>query len=210
MFKIVILLSGRHGRGSNMAALALGCASGLIPGATITHVIGTHSGSPALARAESMGLATAVVDPKNAEFDEALLEILLQAEPDLICLAGFMRKAPDAVLSHYPQRIVNVHPALLPSFGGKGMYGIHVHEAVLEAGCKISGCTVHFVDEEFDTGPIIAQQCVPVLDGDTAHTLAARVLTAEHSLYPEAVRWIAEGRVRVEGRRVLVTPVISI
>jgi phosphoribosylglycinamide formyltransferase 1 len=206
MFRITILLSGRHGRGSNMAALAAACDSGLIPGAVVTDVIGSHRESPAIARAAELGLNTHIAVAKDAEFEAEITRLLDETQPDLICLAGFMRKLPATVLAKFEQRIVNTHPALLPSFGGKGMYGLHVHQAVLDHGCKVSGCTVHFVDEEFDSGPILMQTCVPVLDGDTAETLAARVVAAEHETYPRAVKAIAEGRVRVEGRSVRISP----
>jgi phosphoribosylglycinamide formyltransferase-1 len=131
-----------------------------------------------------------------------LLEQLAQHDVNFIALAGFMRKIPVEVVRQFRHRLVNIHPALLPSFGGKGMYGHRVHEAVLEYGCKVSGATVHFVDEEYDSGAPILQRCVPVLDDDTAETLAARVLEIEHQIYPEALQLFAVERVRVEGRKV--------
>jgi len=120
------------------------------------------------------------------------LELLRQRHVDLIVLAGYLKLVPPAVIAAYRDRIINIHPALLPSFGGPGMYGLRVHQAVLASGVKVSGCTVHLVDEEYDRGPILAQSRVPVLPGDTAETLAARVLEAEHRLLPAVVRAAAE------------------
>lgn len=202
MFHISILLSGSHGRGSNMACLAEACREGHIPNATVANVIGTHSGSPAIERALSLGLPVTVIPWSEEGYAERLLQTLRDAETDLICLAGYLRKIPSVVLAAYSGRIINTHPALLPAFGGKGMYGIHVHEAVLAYGAKVSGCTVHFIEEEYDTGPILLQRAVPVEEDDTPETLAARVLEVEHALYPEAVKFIAEGRVAISDRRV--------
>lgn len=201
--RIAILLSGRHGRGSNMQAIAQACASGRIAGEAAL-VVGNFAQSPALARASEMGLQTLTLSSKQAEetYAQALLTALADARIDLICLAGYMRKIPDAVVSTYRDRLMNIHAALLPAFGGQGMYGPRIHEAVLEYGAKVSGCTVHFVDEGYDTGPIICQSAVPVEEGDTPETLAARVLTAEHETYPRAVALFAAGRLSVEGRRV--------
>ncbi len=210
MIRIAILLSGRHGRGSNMQAIAAACEDGRIAGQVVS-VIG-NSESPALARARDLGLPTAVVPspPRDsgpdgeADYGQALQRVLGADAPDLICLAGYIRKVPSAVVSAYAGRIMNIHNALLPSFGGRGMYGLHVHRAALEYGVKVSGCTVHFVDEGYDTGPIILQSVVPVEGGDTAETLAARVLVAEHEAFPRAVALFAAGRLQVEGRRVRV------
>jgi formyltetrahydrofolate-dependent phosphoribosylglycinamide formyltransferase len=202
MFKIAILLSGAHGRGSTLLNLANACQDGRIPDAGIVAVIGTVRSSPAMVRAREHGLPVIVVPPSAADYPKRLLGALDRSQPDLICLAGYMRKIPDEVLAAYPQRIVNIHPALLPAFGGRGMYREYVHQAVFEYGAKVTGCTVHFIDGEYDTGPIILQRTVPIHDGDTAETIAARVLDAEHAAYPEAARLIAQGRVRVEGRRV--------
>lgn len=202
MFKIAVLLSGSHGRGSTLINLASACNDGRIPNARIATVIGTVATSPAIARAREIDLPGMIVAPNTPDYAERLLAALAKAQPDLICLAGYMRKVPDELLAAYPQRIVNIHPALLPSFGGRGMYGEHVHQAVYETGVKVTGCTVHFIDADYDSGPIILQKTVPVLDDDTPDTIAARVLVAEHAAYPEAVRLIAQGKVRVNGRRV--------
>jgi phosphoribosylglycinamide formyltransferase-1 len=208
MIRIAVLLSGRHGRGSNMQAIADACADGRIQG-RIVAVVGNFD-SPALARARDLGLpATVLPSPaKGSEADaeaaygEALQLLLAAADVDLICLAGYIRKVPPMIVSGYAGRIMNTHPALLPSFGGRGMYGINVHQAVLDYGAKVSGCTVHFVDESYDTGPIILQSVVLVYEDDTAQTLAARVLVAEHASFPQAVALFARGRLRIEGRRV--------
>lgn len=201
--QIAILLSGRYGRGSNMQAIANACTSDQIAG-EVALVVGNFPDSPALARAEEMGLQTLMLSSKPAEktYAQALLAALADARIDLVCLAGYMRKVPDTVVSAYRGRLMNIHAALLPSFGGQGMYGVHIHEAVLEYGAKVSGCTVHFVDEQYDTGPIICQSAVPVEEGDTPETLAARVLVAEHETYPRAVALFAAGRLSAEGRRV--------
>jgi phosphoribosylglycinamide formyltransferase-1 len=123
-----------------------------------------------------------------------------------VALAGYLKKIPSDIVRRYHHRMVNIHPALLPSFGGKGMYGRRVHEAVLESGVRWTGVTVHLVDEEYDTGPIILQEPVPVYPGDSVEELAARVLEIEHQLYPRALNLVAETRVRVEGRKVHIIP----
>jgi formyltetrahydrofolate-dependent phosphoribosylglycinamide formyltransferase len=204
---IAVLVSGQ-GRGSNLQALLDGCACGQIAG-RIAVVIGARADAPALERARTAGVPVAVVSPRKYEgneagYAEALGRVLKRYDIGLICLAGYMRKLPVSIITAYRHRILNTHPALLPLFGGRGMYGEHVHQAVLESGMKVSGCTVHFADEEYDTGPIVLQTAVPVLDEDTPQTLAARVLAEEHRAYPRAVQLFAEGRLRVEGRRVFV------
>ncbi len=206
--RIAILLSGRHGRGSNMQAIAAACASGQIAG-EVALVAGNFSDSPALARAQELGLPTKTVVSRGItsrlgeEFYADSLRLALDdARANLVCLAGYMRKVPDPVVDEYAGRLMNIHAALLPAFGGQGMYGLRIHEAVLEYGAKVSGCTVHFVDEGYDTGPIICQTAVPVEENDTPQTLAARVLIAEHETYPRAVALFAAGRLSVEARRV--------
>ena len=153
---------GARGRGSNLMALHEAARDGRLS-ARIVLVIGSRAGVPALERARQAGRATVVMDPKAADeagYTDALLQALRGAGADTIALAGYLRRLPAAVVVAYRHRILNTHPALLPAFGGRGMYGEHVHRAVLEVGVKVSGCTVHFVDEEYDTGPIIAQRCV--------------------------------------------------
>jgi len=136
------------------------------------------------------------------DLDGALLAMLRQHNVDLIALAGYLKKVSSGVVAVYKQRIVNIHPALLPAFGGKGMYGMNVHRAVIEQGCKVSGVTVHLVDDDYDTGPPVLQRCVVVEDDDTPESLAARVLEMEHRVYPAALQLFAEGQVKVSGRRV--------
>ncbi len=211
MIRIAILLSGRQGRGSNMQAIAAACASGQING-TVAAVIGNAAESPALALARELGLPTQTIPSRGItsrlgeEFYADALRLALDiAQADLVCLAGYMRKVPDPVVAEYSGRLMNIHAALLPAFGGQGMYGLHIHEAVLAYGAKVSGCTVHFVDEQYDTGPIILQSVVPVEEDDTPETLAARVLVAEHAAYPRAVAIFAAGRLSLEGRRVRIT-----
>jgi phosphoribosylglycinamide formyltransferase 1 len=194
---------GPRGRGSNLMALHAAAREGRLS-ARIVAVIAGRKDAPALLRAEENGIPTFAVDPKRYEADEqygaALMAVLRDTGTDTIALAGYLRRLPPAIVGVYRHRIVNVHPALLPAFGGKGMYGEHVHRAVVEYGVKVSGCTVHFVDEAYDTGPIILQKVVPVEEGDTPGTLAARVLTQEHAAYIEALQLLAEGCLSVTGR----------
>lgn len=172
--------------------------------AQVVLVVSNNADAFALERAHRAGIPTAVVGRKTAgsleEFSRRIFEQCRQARVELVCLAGFLQliQVPDDFLG----RIMNIHPALIPSFCGKGYYGHHVHEAVLEYGAKLSGCTVHFADNVYDHGPIILQRAVPVLDDDTPDTLADRVFREECEAYPEAIRLFAEGRLRIEGRRV--------
>lgn len=139
---------------------------------------------------------------RREDFLASFLAILQEYNVEFIALAGYLRKIPPEVIREFPRRIINIHPALLPSFGGKGMYGEAVHKAVLEAGCRVSGVTVHIVDEEYDRGGIVAQRAVPVEEDDTPDTLAKRVLEEEHQLYPQIVSWFANGRVKFVGDRI--------
>ena len=173
-------------------------------------VASDRASAGALERARVRGITAALLPtPRRVEGLE-LAPLLEQHGVELIALAGYLRHVPDSVVRRYAGRIVNVHPALLPAFGGAGMYGARVHEAVLAAGVTVSGATVHFVEEEYDRGPIIAQWPVPVLSGDDAATLAARVLRVEHLLYPRIVDALAGGRVSLaacrDGRRLIATP----
>jgi phosphoribosylglycinamide formyltransferase 1 len=205
--RIGILLSGK-GRGSNMQALIDATRDGRIPG-RIVLVLSTSPGAPALERAESAGVPTRLIPaedyPDQDGLDTALADAFERAGAELVCLAGYMRLLGPAFLSRFPGRIMNIHPGLLPAFGGRGFYGRRVHEAVLESGAKVTGVTLHFVDEQYDHGPIILQRVVPVEENDTVDTLAARVLAMEHQAYPEAVRLFAEGRLQIEGRRVRIS-----
>ncbi len=199
-----ILLSGK-GRGSNMQALIDAARDGSIPG-QVGLVVSTSPGAPALARAAEAGVPTRLIPAADfasqSDLDQALLSAFQEASVELVCLAGYMRLVGPPFLAAYAGQLMNVHPALLPAFGGKGYFGRRIHEAVLETGVKITGVTVQFVDEEYDHGPIILQRVVHVHEGDTVETLAARVLAEEHRAYPEAVRLFAEGRLRLDGRRV--------
>ena len=186
--RAVILISGR---GSNMRALL----EADLP-VDIACVISNKPGAAGLDIAAAHGVATAVVDhrlhPDRAEFDAALAAEIDRHRPDLVILAGFMRVLTEAFVRRYENRLINIHPALLPAFPG-----LHTHARAIAAGVKLHGCTVHFVTPEVDAGPIIAQAAVPVLPDDTPERLAARVLRQEHRVFPLAVRWLAEGRVRL-------------
>lgn len=190
---IGVLVSGG---GSNFEALVAAARRGEIPRADFRLLISNKPGAGALDRAARLGVPARVLDPKTfpdrgACFD-AVADDFLEKGVRVVCLAGFLLKVEPNFIRRFPGRILNIHPALLPKFGGKGMYGRHVHEAVLAAGEKESGCTVHLVDDEFDHGPAIARAKVPVVPGDTAEGLAARVLEQEHRLYPAALRQFLE------------------
>jgi phosphoribosylglycinamide formyltransferase-1 len=193
------------GTGTVLQALIDACRSGEVP-AQIAVVISNVPGAFALERARTAGIPAVTIDhrefPDRAAFEAALHDTLDRAGVGLVCLAGFLRILTPAFVDTFAGRIMNIHPALLPAFGGKGMYGDRVHEAVLASGARVSGCTVHFVTREPDAGPVIVQTPVPVEDGDTAAALSARVRREELRAYPLAVRLFAEGRLRVQGNRV--------
>jgi len=177
-------------------------------GATVAVVVVNTPGAAALDRGRRAGIPTVLVDHRGRSresFEAELADVIREHGADLICLAGFLRILSPAFIARHAGRMLNVHPALLPAFGGPGMHGERVHREVLAARAAASGCTIHLVDEVPDGGPILAQIAVPVLDGDTPATLAARVQAEERALYPQVVRWWAAGRIRVEGRRVLLT-----
>jgi phosphoribosylglycinamide formyltransferase-1 len=198
--RIVALVSGG---GTTLQNLIDRIAAGGLP-AHIAGVVASRADAFGLTRAQRAGIPTAVVDkPKRPAFAAEVWDAVRAFEPRLVCLAGWLHLLP--IPDDFRHRVLNIHPSLLPAFGGKGMYGHRVHAAVLEYGAKVSGCTVHFADDTYDTGPVVAQRCVPVLEGDTPDSLAARVFAAECEAYPEAIRLIAEGRVRVEGRRAVVS-----
>ncbi|MGF6922267.1 phosphoribosylglycinamide formyltransferase [Paraburkholderia sp. 40] len=201
MKKLVILISGR---GSNMEAIVRACASEGWP-ARVAAVIANRPDAAGLAFAASHGIATAVVDhrqfPDRDSFDAALAEQIDAFAPDLVVLAGFMRVLTERFVDHYAARMLNVHPSLLPSFPG-----LKTHQQALDAGVRFHGASVHFVTSKLDHGPIVLQSAVPVEAGDTAQTLAARVLATEHIIYPRAVRWFVEGRLALDGSRVTLTP----
>lgn len=197
--KIGVLISGR---GSNMEALAIACKENQIP-ARIALVVSNEPRAAGLARAHRHGLETVVIDHRETREREAhdrrVAEALDGAGCDLVCLAGYMRLLTPWFVGHYRDRIMNVHPALLPAFPG-----LDAQKAAFEHGVKVSGATVHFVDEDCDHGPIILQASVTVLEDDTPDTLAARILVEEHVLYPRAARLFFEGKLSVQGRRVAV------
>jgi phosphoribosylglycinamide formyltransferase-1 len=197
MKRIVILISGR---GSNMEALVRACAAQAWP-ARIEAVLSNRPDAPGLAFASRAGIATAVVDHRahgsREAFDAALEQAVQAHRPDLVVLAGFMRVLGPAFVARFEGRLLNVHPSLLPAFPG-----LHTHRRALEAGCHVTGATVHLVTAELDCGPIVIQSAVPVRPGDDEQALAQRVLATEHVIYPRAVRWFVEGALDVSGGRV--------
>jgi phosphoribosylglycinamide formyltransferase-1 len=192
MMRIVILISGR---GSNMEAIVQRCSAEGWP-ARVVAVISSRPGAEGLAAAARHGVATEVVDPRacasREAFDDALAAAIDAHAPDLVVLAGFMRILGERFVRRYEGRLLNIHPSLLPAFPG-----LHTHRRALEAGCKATGATVHFVTPALDHGPIVMQSVVPVRPDDDEATLAARVLATEHVIYPRAVRWFVEGRLRI-------------
>lgn len=195
--KIAVLISGR---GSNLQSLIDAAAAGEL-GAEIALVISNVPDAPGLERAAKAGIPAETIDHRDFEgrepFEDALHAALSGRSIELVCLAGFMRLLTGDFVGRWRDRLINIHPSILPAFKG-----LHTHERAIEAGVRFSGCTVHFVRPEMDDGPIIAQAAVPVLQGDTPGDLAARILAEEHKLYPMAVRMIAEGRVKVAGNKV--------
>jgi len=193
------------GRGSNFQAILNAIDDGRLP-AVVTLLVSNNSNAGAMELARSRNIPAIHLNQKQYSsaqlYEEQLLQLLTRYKVELIALAGYMKRIPTVVIDRFRNRILNVHPALLPAFGGAGMYGIHVHEAVLASGAKVTGVTVHVVDEEYDKGPIVMQKCVDVLDDDTPESLAARVLPVEHELYPRAIAAFANKRVRIEGRKV--------
>ena len=195
--RLGILLSGR---GSNFEAIADSIDAGRLD-AAIAVVISNRREAPGLERARARGLHAVCIPSKGLEreaFDARLADALRANQVDLVCLAGFMRLLSASFIRQFPQRILNIHPSLLPAFPG-----LDAQHQAFDYGAKVSGCTVHFVDEQLDHGPIIVQAAVAVLDSDTAETLAARILEQEHRLYSEAIHIVLSGRFRIEGRRVI-------
>src|SRR3974390_1969685 len=190
--RIGVLLSGR---GSNFEALADSIAAGSIPGAELALVVSNREGAPGVARAAARGIPSKVIPSKGMgreDYDRLVVEELKKAGGDLVCLAGFMRLLSPYFVAAFPHRILNIHPSLLPSFPG-----LEAQKQALDYGVKIAGCSVHFVDENLEAGPIILQAAVPVEDGDDEHTLAARILKEEHRIYTQALKFILEGNYRV-------------
>jgi phosphoribosylglycinamide formyltransferase 1 len=198
--RIGVLLSGR---GSNFEALAESIASGRIPNAEIALVISNRDGAPGIDRAKARGIATRVIPSKGLEretYDRQAVAALHEHKVELVCLAGYMRLLSPYFVAAFPNRILNIHPSLLPSFPG-----LESQRQALEYGVKFAGCTVHFVDENLDAGPIVLQAVLPVNDNDTEETLSERILQEEHRIYSEAVRIVLEDRYKIQGRRVILT-----
>ena len=201
MHDLGILLSGR---GSNFLAIADAIASGKIPNAQIAVVISNLAEAPGLAAARQRGLNAIAIEAngrKRAEHDQEIVATLQAHKVDLVCLAGYMRLLSPGFIQAFPQRILNIHPSLLPAFPG-----LDAQLQAFEFGVQVTGCTVHFVDEQLDHGPIILQRSVPVLEDDDAHTLAARILKQEHIAYPEAIARVLSGKYETIGRRYLPKP----
>jgi phosphoribosylglycinamide formyltransferase-1 len=198
-FRLGILLSGR---GSNFEAIAQNVLSGVLD-CEIGFVFSNKPHAPGLARARELGLPCGSIESAGLErtaFDSLVADLLRQHGVDLVCLAGYMRLLSGHFVRQFPERILNIHPSLLPAFPGLDAQ----HQALVH-GVKITGCTVHFVDENLDSGPILLQSAVPVLDGDTLETLSSRILAEEHKIYSQAISWVLKGNYRIEGRRVIQT-----
>jgi phosphoribosylglycinamide formyltransferase-1 len=198
--RIGVLLSGR---GSNFEALAANVASGRIPNAEIAIALSNREDARGIEKARVLGIEARVISSKGLEreaYDKLVVTALQEKRVDLVCLAGYMRLLSPQFVAAFHNRILNIHPSLLPAFPG-----LEAQRQALEHGAKFSGCTVHFVDENLDAGPIVLQACVPIEDSDTPETLSERILREEHRIYAEAVRIVLEGKFRVEGRRVLIT-----
>ena len=202
--RLAVLISGG---GTTMLNLAKQIEQGQL-NAKITVVIASNDTAAGIDRAQALKLPAFVVPRKSydtpAEFSDHVFSLIRDAGADLVCMAGFLSllEIPD----DYADRVLNIHPALLPAFGGQGMFGKHVHKAVLDAGCKVSGCTVHFANQQYDRGPILVQRTCPVEETDTPDTLAARVFEQECLAYPEAIRLIADGRVSINAGRTHIAP----
>ena len=195
--RIGVLLSGR---GSNFEALADSVVAGRIPGAEIAVVVSNREAAPGIERAKSRGIASKVIPSKGLErepFDRQVAGVLNEYKVDLVCLAGYMRLLSPFFVAAFPNRILNIHPSLLPSFPG-----LEAQKQALEYGAKFAGCTVHFVDENLDAGPIILQAAVAIEDSDTEASLSERILREEHRIYTEAVKLVLAGQYRITGRRV--------
>jgi phosphoribosylglycinamide formyltransferase 1 len=198
--RIGVLLSGR---GSNFEALAESVAAGRIPDAEIALVVSNREDAPGIDRARKRGIEARVIPSRGLEreaYDKLVAAALIEKKVELVCLAGYMRLLSPYFIATFPNRILNIHPSLLPAFPG-----LEAQRQALEHGAKFSGCTVHFVDENLDAGPIVLQAAVPIEDRDTVETLSERILREEHRIYSEAVRLVLEGRYRIENRRVLLT-----
>jgi phosphoribosylglycinamide formyltransferase 1 len=198
--RIGVLLSGR---GSNFEALAESVSAGRIPNAEIAIVISNREGAPGIQKADSRGIRTRVIPSKGLEretYDRQVVTVLNEHKVDLVCLAGYMRLLSPFFVAAFPNRILNIHPSLLPSFPG-----LESQRQALEYGVKFAGCTVHFVDENLDAGPIVLQAIVPVVDEDTEASLSEKILKEEHRIYSQAVNIVLDGKFKIAGRRVIRT-----
>ena len=203
---IVVLVSGG---GTNLQAIIDGINNKTIENTKIVEVVSNNANAYALTRAKDNGIPAKCISPKDFdsrdEFNEALVEEMDKVNPDLIVLAGFLVNIPAKMVARFPKKIINIHPSLIPSFCGKGYYGLKVHEGALKRGVKITGATVHFVDEGTDTGPILLQKAVEIKEGDAPEILQRRVMEeAEWVLLPQAISLIAQGRVRISGRQTII------
>ncbi len=201
---LVVLASGG---GTNLQAIIDNIEAGKLS-ARIRAVISNNSKSGALERARKHNIPAIHLSHKQfatpEDFDQKLLSILKEKETDMVVLAGYMKMLSPRVIREYKNKIINIHPALLPSFGGKGMYGLHVHEAVIGAGVKVTGVTVHIVDEVYDHGPILYQKCVPVSSDDTPESLQKKVLPHEHEVYSKVIQLFAEGKIEIKDNRAFI------
>ncbi|PQV63802.1 phosphoribosylglycinamide formyltransferase-1 [Abditibacterium utsteinense] len=196
-------MSGQS-KGTNFQAILDAIARGDLD-ARVSLLVSANENHGAVARARDANIQTLILPPgtlSREEWDHRVADALYEEGVSVVVLAGYLRYITSTLLEAFPSRVLNLHPSLLPAFGGQGMYGNRVHRAVLEHGCKVSGCTVHLVDERYDTGPILAQTAVPVLDDDTPDSLALRVQKEEHRLYPQCIEEILHDKLRIEGRRV--------
>jgi phosphoribosylglycinamide formyltransferase 1 len=202
--KLAVFVSGR---GTNLLNIIKKHEDGFLK-SEVALVISDHP-CEAVDRSSSAGIRSKVIDPRSFAdedlFGKTVLDILKACEIDLVVLAGFLKKVPGVVVESFKNRIINIHPALLPSFGGKGMYGMKVHQAVVDYGCRVSGVTVHIVDTEYDHGPVLLQRCVPVDFTDTAESLAAKIHQMEYETLPEAIKLFEDNTIKIEGRKVFRT-----
>ncbi len=203
MLRLAVFASGR---GSNLESIARAISHGDLD-AEIALVLSNNSASGALHFAREHGIPaihlSTKTNPDPRDFVSRMKSELKHHGADFIALAGYMKKVPSEIVNTYPNRITNIHPALLPAFGGKGMYGMNVHKAVLESGARVTGVTVHIVTNDYDVGPIVAQECIAVRDDDTPESLALRVLEIEHRLYPRALQLFAQDRITINGLRTI-------
>ncbi len=202
--KLAVFVSGR---GTNLLNIIKRNKEGFLR-SEVRLVISNHD-CEAMETSRRAGIQTRILDPRDFQneggFSDSLLEVLRENQIDFVVLAGFLKKIPDAVIKAFKNRIINVHPALLPSFGGMGMYGLKVHQAVIDYGCRVAGVTVHLVDTEYDHGPVVLQKCLPVDQDDTPESLASRIHQLEYELLPEAISLFERDKVKVEGRKVRIS-----